>query len=158
MSDPVIMKLKILTRAELTLAQIRARAAAERLVFFIVAGIFVLFGLVMFNLAGFHALRPGQGPALAALFVALVDVAVAIVVIVASTRAGTGSKEEKLALKIRDLASTELNHDMEAVKAEVDQIVADVRNIRSGVKSLSDSAWHTITPLLTMLIKAMRKD
>ena len=80
-------------------------------------------------------MAPSQGPALAALFMALIDLGRP------SSRgrrakAGPSESQEKLALQIRDLAYTELNRDIEQVQAEVQETVAEVRRLRSSVEGI----------------------
>ncbi len=156
MSD-TMLKLQLLARAEMALAQIRAQRAGARSAGFAVALVFGLLGLGMLNLAGYHALTPRLGPDGAALAVALVDMAVAALVLLLSRRAGPGEREEQLAREIRDLAYAELNSDLERVKAEIRQIGDDVRGIRSGFVSVAGSAATTLGPLVGMLVKAVKK-
>ena len=150
MSDPM-MKLEILARAELALMRMRGQRLAVRLAFVLVATVFGLLGLGMFNLAGFHALSQGHGPAVAALFVALADTAVAVGVLLAARTAGPKESDEKLAREIRDLASRELDRDVKQLEAEFEQIGTDVRKIRSTVSSFSSTLTGTLGPLLSLL-------
>jgi len=156
MSDP-IMKLQILARAEMALAQIRTQRATGRTVLYAVAMIFGLLALGMLNFAGFHTLSPGQGPALAAFYVALADIGITIIIIIAANKIGHREQDEKLAREIRDLAYAELNRDVEQVRAELNQIIDDVRSIRSSFTSFSAVAMSTITPLLKMMTAAIKK-
>jgi len=155
MSDPM-MKLEILARAELALAQMRAQRTAGRSVMFVVSMVFALIGLGMINFAAFYAVSPRWGPAAAALIVSLVNFAITGVVLVASRKVGPGEKEEKLAREIRDLAYTQINRDVDQVKAEIVQITDDVRNISSSIKSFSGAASNTLGPLMGMLVKALK--
>ena len=150
MSDP-ILKLQILARAEMALMQMRAQRVAVRLAFAVVAAIFGLLGLGMFNLAGFHALSESQGPAMAAFLVALADAAVAVGVLLAARTAGPKESDEKLAREIRDLASKEIDRDVKQLEAEFEQIGTDVRKIRSTVSSFSSTLTSTLGPLLSLL-------
>ena len=135
MSDPV-MKIQIIARAEMALLQIRAERVAGRSTLFIVAMVFALLALAMLNFAAFHAIAPGQGPALAALFVALIDLGAAVITIAAARKAGPTESQERLAREIRELAYTELNRDVEQVQAEVQETVAEVRRLRSSVQGI----------------------
>ncbi len=157
MSDPVL-KLQILVRAELALAQIHARRAAARSAFFSVAMVFLLLGLAMMTLALYHALTPSMGPAWAAFVVALIDTFIAIIVILIAKRAGPAESEEALAREIRDMAYTELSADIEHVKSQLRQITDDVKRIRSGFASMTSGAVGALGPLVSMLIKAVKRD
>jgi hypothetical protein len=151
------MKLQILARAEIALAQIRTQRATGRTVLYAVAMIFGLLAMGMFNFAGFHALSPAHGPALAALYVALADVAIAVIVIIAAGKVGHRENDEKLATEVRDLAYAELNKDVEQVKEELGQIIDDVRGIRESFSSFSGAAMSTIAPLVKMIMGSVKK-
>ena len=135
MSDPV-MKFQIIARAEMALFHIRAQRVAGRSTLFIVAMVLGLLALAMLDFAAFSAMSPSQGPALAALYMALVNAGAAVLVIVAARKVGPSESHEKLALQIRDLAYTELNRDIEQVQAEVQETVAEVRRLRSSVEGI----------------------
>jgi hypothetical protein len=156
MSDPVL-KLQILARAEIALAQIRTQRATGRTILYAVAMIFGLLALGMLNFAGFHALSPQHGAAMAAFYVALADFAVAVIVILAANKIGHRVQDEKLAREVRDLAYAELNRDVQQVKEEMTQIIDDVRSIRDSFSSFSGVAMGTIAPLLKMLVGSGKK-
>lgn len=157
MSDPVL-KLQILVRAELALAQIHARRATTRSAYFAVALVFLLLGLAMMTLAVYHALVPSMGPAWAAFTVAIVDTLIGIIIVMVARSAGPAESEEKLAREIRDMAYTELSADIEHVKGELSQITADVKRIRSGFSNITSGATSALGPLVSMLLKAVKRD
>ena len=135
MSDPV-MKIQIIARAEMALLQIRAQRVAGRSTLFIVAIVLGLLALGMLDFAAFSAMAPSQGPALAALYMALANAGAAVLVIVAARKVGPSESHEKLALQIRDLAYTELNRDIEQVQTEIQDTVKEVRQLRSSVQAV----------------------
>lgn len=155
MSDP-LMKIQIVARTELALAQMRTQRAAGRSAMFVVSMVFGLIGLGMINFAAFYALSPSRGPAVAALLVSLINFAVMAAVLLASRKVGPGENEEKLALELRDLAYTQINRDVDQVKAEIIQVTDDLRSISSSVKAFSGSATSALGPLLGMLVKALK--
>lgn len=148
-----IMKVKILARAELALAYIHLQRAITQSAYFLVAVVFVLLGLGMFNYAAFYAISSSQSPAVAALWVALIDIAVAAALALFARKAGPKASEEKLAREIRDLADAELNRDIEQVKEEISQIVADVRSIGDTFSSFSGAATNLLAPFLGLVVK-----
>ena len=156
MTDPV-MKLQIIARAELALAQIRLERLIQRSALFVVAMVFALLGLGMFNLAIFFALSSTQGSAMAALIVALINSAVMGTVLLISLKTRPKQGEEKLAREIRDLAYTELNRDIEKVKTEISEITADVRRIRAGISAVPTAAVNTLLPLLKLMVRSAKK-
>jgi hypothetical protein len=155
MSDS-ILKLQILARAEIVIAQIRAQRTAKRSGYLAVAVVIGLIGLVMVNVAVYLALCASMTPATAALVVALADATIAVIILLAGSRAGPSENEEKMAREIRDLAYTELNKDIEHIKTDITQISNDLGSIRSALASFSSSAAKTITPLLSILGKAIK--
>jgi hypothetical protein len=157
MSNPVL-KLQILARAELTLAQIHARRAASRSALFSVAMVFLLLGLGMLTLAGYHALVPTLGAAWSAFVVALVDLVIGGAVLLAARRAGPKESEEKLARELRDLAYAEISADIDEMKTELEQIASEVRRIRSGLGTMIGSASASLGPLVGLLTKMVKRN
>ncbi|MDA9981865.1 phage holin family protein [Gammaproteobacteria bacterium] len=157
MSDPVL-KLQILARAEMAMAQIHTRRAGSRSAFFAVALVFLLLGLAMMTLAVYHALTPSLGPAWAAFVVAMVDTFIGIIVVLIARKAGPSENEEKLVREIRDMAYAELSKDIEQVKSGLDSITADVKRIRSGFTSFTSGAAGALGPVISMLLKVAKRD
>jgi len=152
-----MLKLQILARSEMALAQLRAQRAGSRSVLFTVALVFGLLALGMLNLAGYQALTPRLGAALAALVVSVADLATAVVIVLVARHAGPDEDDEKLAREMRDLAYAELGADLERVKAEIRQVTDDVRGIRSSFTSIAGGAASTLGPLVGLLINTLKK-
>ncbi len=157
MSDTFI-KLQILARAEMALARIRIQLATRQSVMLAAAALSGLLGLGLFNLAAFFAISPSQGPAVAALVVGLINAAITIGFVLIARTMGPNENEQRLALEMRDLATTELNRDVAQVKEELAQLSADVRSIHGAFKSFSDVTTKTLVPLLGMVFKFGKKD
>lgn len=159
MTDP-ILKLHILARSEMALLRIQARRNAIRTASFVIALVFVLLALAMFNFAGYQALLETRSPAIAASIVAAVDVVVAVIVVVMSRGAGPNEEQEKVVRDIRDLAYNELSADFEEVKVKVAQVTEDVGRIRSGFSAVTGGTGglaNNLAPLLGLLISAVKK-
>jgi len=152
-----MLKLQILARSEMALAQLRAQRAGTRSALFAIALVFGLLALGMLNIAGYYALTPMLGSAMAALVISLVDATLAGIVLLVSLRAGPDENDEKLAREMRDLAYAELGADVEHVKAEIMQITEDVRGIRSNFSSIAGGAVSTLGPLVGLLLNSMKK-
>ncbi|MGB7474954.1 MAG: phage holin family protein [Polyangiales bacterium] len=135
MSDPV-MKFQIIARAEMALFHIRAQRVAGRSTLFVVATVLGLLALGMLDFAAFSAMSPSQGPALAALYMALGNAVAAGLLIMAARKAGPSESHEKLAIQIRDLAYMELSRDIEQVQTEIQDTVKEVRHLRSSIQSV----------------------
>jgi hypothetical protein len=157
MSEP-IMKLQLIARSEIALAQINARRVASRSALFSVALVFLLLGLAMMTMAVYFALQPHLGAPLAAFTVSMIDMIIGILFILIARRAGPSDNEEKLAREIRDMAYTELGADIEKVKGELDQMTSDVKRIRSGFTSFTSGAAGSLGPIVSMLIKVAKRN
>lgn len=131
-----MQKLRILARAEVALAQIRMQRAGFQAALFAVAALFALFGLVFLNVAGYHALVPHFGAAVAALLVAAANTTLAGAAVAIALKARPGSANEKTAREIRDLASEEIKKDVDEVRDEIQRIGDEIEGIRNGIVSV----------------------
>lgn len=159
MNDP-ILKLKLLAKTEMTLGRFHARRAASQAIFSAIALFFVLLGLGMLNFAGYQSLTVKFSPALAALFVAGIDIIIGVAVLRFATNTGSNSDEEKMAQEIRDMVYSELNNDVDSVKAEFAKVTDDVARIRSGFTALTSGQVGGVVgliPLIELLTKAVNK-
>jgi hypothetical protein len=96
----------------------------------------------------------------AALSVAILDIVIGLLVLRISASPGSESDEEKMAQEIRDLVYSELNNDVEAVKAEFSKVTDDVYRIRSGFSALTSGKIGGaigLMPLLSLLTKTVKK-
>lgn len=152
MSDSAF-KLQLLVRAELALTKIYARRSIARAAFMAVALVFVLMALGMLNYAAYLGLLDKYTPGIAALLVASADVACAIVIVIVGRKAGPSESEENMAKEIRDIAYEEVSKDVEDVKLKIEQLVDEVKNIRTGVST----AMGAIRFFVSLLSKTVKK-
>ncbi|MCK5360682.1 MAG: phage holin family protein [Gammaproteobacteria bacterium] len=155
MSEPM-MKLQLIARSEMALAQINARRVASRSGLFSVALVFLLLGLAMATLASYLYLEPKLGAPLAALSVSMIDMVIGIIFILKARNAGPSENEEKLAKEIREMAYAELGSDIDKFKGELDSITSDVQRIRSGFSSFTSGAAGSLGPIVSMLFKVAK--
>jgi len=155
MNDPVL-KINLLVRSEMALARIQTRRAVSRFILSLIALVFVLLGLGMLNFAIYQALAVHLSPAMAGLFVALINLFLAGIIFFIAGKTGTESNEEKMAQEIRDLAYAELNSDVASVKSEIGKVSGDIKKIRAGFNSFTDTTG-SIIPLFSLLTKALSK-
>ena len=134
-----MQKLRILTRAEVALARIRMQRTGFQVALFAAAALFALFGLVLLNVAGYHALVPHFGAAVAALLVAAANMTLAGAAVAIALKARPGSANEKTAREIRDLASEEINKDIDEVRDEIQRIGDEIEGVRAGMASVRDA-------------------
>lgn len=160
--DETLLKLRVLTRAEITLAKANARRMAARSRLYAIALGMVLLTVVMINIAAYEYLSTLKGEAIAALLVALANGVLALLVLFAASRIQAGPEEE-MVKEIRELALSELSADAEGVKQSFAQISDDIERIRSGFSSVSgvfgsgSSGLGSLGPLLGMLTSMLKK-
>ncbi len=152
------MKLQIIARSELALAQINARRMASRSSLFSVALVFLLLGLGMMTMALYFALAPSLGSPWAAFTVSSIDTTIGLIFVLIARRAGPSENEEKLAREIRDMAYTELGNDINKIKDEFDQVTTDVKRIRTSFTSFTGGAMESLGPVIRILLKAAKRD
>jgi len=155
MSDQM-MKLQVLTRAELALAQIRLQRTVTRAGWIGGAALVGLVSLVMLDVAAFHALAPSQGPAIAAAILALANAIIAMIFVLMAQRVGTNDSEKKLAQQMRDLAAAEINDDVARVRADLEVVSDSVRQVHSGAVALTGMGFKITASILQALIKAAK--
>ena len=160
--DETILKLRVLTRAEVTLAKANARRIPARSRLYVIALGMVLITVVMFNFAAFEYISTQMSNAMAALTIAIVNGLLAMLLLYMATRIRPGPEEE-MVREIRELALTELSADADGIKRNFAQISSDVERIRSGFSSVSSIFGSTgnglgsLGPLLGMLTSMLRK-
>ena len=104
--------------------------------FVLVAALFGLMALAMLNVAFYLLLAPRIDPALAALAVAGLDMVVAVVAVAAASRLELGPEAED-AEAIRDVASKELAADAERMRAQLEDLVQEIKRIRTAVTGIT---------------------
>ena len=154
--DDTLLKLRVLTRAEMTLARANGRRIAARSRLYAIALGMVLLTVIMVNLAAYEYLSSLKGETVAALIVALTNAILAILVILVASRIKPGPEEE-MVREIREMALTELSADVDDIKQSFAQIGSDIERIRSGFSSVSgvlgsaQAGLGSLSPVLGLL-------
>mgnify|MGYP000676991229 CR=1 FL=1 len=156
MSD-AMMKMQVLTRAELALAQIRLQRSLRQAAWLAMAGLVGLVALAMLDVAIYHALTPWRGPAIAALSIAVLNGVLAAMFVAAAQRIAANVSEERLAKQMRDLAAAEVNNDVEQVRAELAEVSQAARKVRSGLSAVSTVPFELGSLVLANLLKSRKK-
>ena len=133
--NELIAKLRLIAKAEAILVRLHLRRAVRQVSFVLAAAVFGLLALAMLNVALYLFLAPRFDPALAALAVAGLDALLAVVAVAAAIRLELGPEAEA-AESIRDLASNELAADAERLRAQLDDLGQDIKQIRSAVTGI----------------------
>jgi len=131
-----MQKLRILARAELALARIKAQRTGFQVALFVVAVLFLFSSLILLNLAGYNALVPRFGAAVAALLVAAANMLLAAIAVTIALKARPGSADEELAQQIRDMASEEIKKDVDEIRDEIQRVSDEIAGVRAGISSL----------------------
>ena len=156
MSD-AMMKMQVLTRAELALAQIRLQRSLRQAAWLAMAGLVGLVSLAMMDVAIYHALTPWRGPAIAALSIAVLNGVLAAMFVAVAQKIGANVSEERLAKQMRDLAAAEVNNDVEQVRAELAEVSQAARKVRSGLSAVSTVPFELGSLVLANLLKSRKK-
>jgi hypothetical protein len=151
------MKLQVLTRAELALAQIRLLRSLKQAAWLACAGLVGLVALALLDVAAYHALVPSRGPAVAALLIAIANGVAAGVFVAVAQKIGASNTEEKLAAQMRDLAAAEINADVEQVRSELAEISDSVRKVRTGLSAVSTVPFEMVTLVVGNLLRSRKR-
>ncbi len=109
--DETLLKLRVLTRAEVTLAKANARRIAARSRLYVIALGMVLITVVMFNFAAFEYISTQMSNAMAALTIAIVNGLLAMLLLYMATRIRPGPEEEM----VREIRELEINFNHETL-------------------------------------------
>lgn len=146
--------ISIILRAERLIAQRRFAVLRTQTAMIAFAGIVAGLGLIMLNAAAYFALAGEFPRPVAALIVAVVNMALAGVLVSTAGRINADT-EVASAVEVRDLAIEDLEAEAEAVTVEAREL-AD--NLRRLVKDpLGTAAPGLLAPLLSMLLQRAKK-
>lgn len=157
--DELVVKLRLLAKAELILLRLHLRRTVKQAAFYIVAALLAVLAVGMLNVALYLYLAPILESARAALVVALADIALAAVVILAAGRLHLGP-EADAANALRELTMTELVADIERVKTQIADLSDDVKKIRSavtGFMSLGSVGLPSVLQWLPVILGLFRR-
>ncbi len=149
--DKIIAKVRLLAKAEVILFRLHLQRAARQVSLVLFAALFGLLALVMLNVALYLFLAPRIDPALGALAVAGVDVLLAVVSVTAAGRLKLGPEAEAAAL-LRDEASNELAADADYLRVQLDDLVQDVKRIRSAVTGNAQPGGISVPTVLQWIM------
>lgn len=157
--DELVVKLRLLAKAELILLRLHLRRTVKQAAFYIVAALLAVLAVGMLNVALYLYLAPILESARAALVVALADIGLAAVVILAAGRLHLGP-EADAANALRELTMTELVADIERVKTQIADLSDDVKKIRSavtGFMSLGSVGLPSVLQWLPVILGLFRR-
>jgi hypothetical protein len=157
--DDLIVKLRLLAKAEAILIRLHLRRAVRQSSLVLVAALFGLLALAMLNVGLYFTFAPQLGQALAAFAVAGLDVLLAAAAVVLASRLGLGP-EAGAAESIRDRLSSELAADADRLRAQLDDLGQEIKRIRAAVQGLSSPGginFQDVFQWLMMITGFLRK-
>ncbi|SFC02435.1 phage holin family protein [Tropicimonas isoalkanivorans] len=140
----------IVLKAEGLIARLRLNAMRRQTALIAIAGLFGVIGLVMLNVAALYALWPVLGPAFSAFFVALINLILAAVLILAA-RSRITEREIEVITEVRDTALADLEVELEQTAWEARALAAGVR--RAVHDPLGTVGAGLLGPILASLFK-----
>lgn len=120
----------------------------------VLAALIGAIGLVMLNIAAFTWLKTLWSPPMAALAVALVNLALAGLLLVIATRMSAAPGLEPV-IELRDMALKDLEGEMQGLVDEVRDMGANVR--RMARNPLGSALPGLLVPLISALLKSLRQ-
>ena len=148
-----VQGLRILWRSERLLRANELRLVSQKVQFNALAGLVALSGLIMLTLAVYFALVPYWGQAWAALAVAGIDLVLAAV-LVAVAQGVRPSREVEMVREARDLALSDIEHQVSLADAEVKALWGEVRTfVRNPADVLMREA---LGPVLSGVVRGLK--
>ena len=150
--NALVMKLRILLRAELALIKVDAQRRSNMLVLSAISIGCVFVALVFANIGAFFALSDSSVDAKAAFMLAGGNLLLALIPQLLKLRTKPGH-EEQMVREIREMAMNEVTKDLDGFSQEFAAIGTSIKQVKSGFSSLSGSA----APVLAMAINLLKK-
>jgi hypothetical protein len=141
--------LQLLLRSERVLAEVQLGLLSRKLTLLAGAMIAGFLALGMLNVAGFFALVPSVGSAVAALIVGLVDALLAGLLAAVATSLQAGP-EEGMVREVREMAIGELGAEVEEAQEKLAQMGDSMERMKSSVTGFVQSPLEALLPQLVV--------
>ncbi|CUH52490.1 hypothetical protein [Shimia marina] len=146
--------ISIILRSERLIAQRHLAVLRRQTGLMAAAGIAAAVGLIMLNLAAYFALSTSLSPAASALIVALVNLALAALLIGLAAKSTVGEETAAVA-QVRDMA-------IEDIEAELRVAVEEAKAASEALKSMARDPFGALAPAMVgpiakAVVKAMKK-
>ena len=160
MIDHLLRDLQILRKADLLIGKIWLNVLARRIGLFAFAGLIGVFGLGMANVAGFYALQNSLGVIWAATVVAIMDFAIALIVLLVGSRTRPGPEIE-VAFEVRRTALESIQEDARDLKLTIDTLGQEIKNVKQNITAvvhnpLDVAAEKLLVPAALSLLRGLR--
>ena len=153
--DALLLKLRLLAKAEMVLFRLHLRRTLRQAALGLGAVLAVIMALGMMNIALYQYLLPRWEGAGAALAVALVDLGVAAVLLIAAGQQQL-DREHQAANELREQIIADLSADASRVSAQVTELQDDIRQIRTTASSIFNPGGLNIGSILQWVVLLVR--
>ncbi len=164
--NDLIVKLRILARAEVTLFKADAQRRTNQAILAAISVGCIFVALIFVNMGAFFTLVESDIDSRAAFILAAVNLALAIVPFLLRRQAKPGP-EETMVREIREMAADEVSKDLQSIGDEISSVGAGIKQLKAGISSFSGGggggmggvmgALGPVLPLLIDLLKKSRK-
>ena len=157
--DNLVLKLRILFRAESTIRSARIRLATRQATLASIGLVLALLALGALNLGIYLSLEPLLGSANAAFGLAAGNGVLALILVITAGRLKPGS-EVAMAEEIRDMAMNELSADVDRLGTEIQRVRSDVSQINAGFRGALKGdlmGLATLAPLVGTGASSLKK-
>jgi hypothetical protein len=146
--------MSIVVRAERLITQRHLAVLRKQTGLMMAAGVVASIGVIMLNVAGYLALTQLVSPATSAVIVAVINLALAGVLVTVATRTNADAEVASVT-EVRDLA-------MEDLEAELQSAADEVKVLAHGVRKMTRDPLGTLAPgivgaLINILLRQMKK-
>jgi len=160
MIDHLLRDLQVLRKADILIGKIWLNVLARRLGLFAFAGLIGVFGLGMANVAAYYALQNSLGLIWAAAVVAIVDFAIALIVLLVGSRTRPGP-EIDVAFEVRRTALESIQEDARDLKLTIDTLGQEIKNVKQNITAvvhnpLDVAAEKLLVPAALSLLRGLR--
>ena len=160
MIDHLLRDLQVLQKADLLIGRVWLNVLVRRFASFALAALVGVFGLGMANVAGFYALQESIGAVWSASVVAVVDLAIAAVVLLVGSRAQPGP-EIDVAFEVRKMAVEAIQADTRDLKLTIESLGQQLNDVKANVMAvvhnpLDLAAQKILIPAALSIVKGLR--
>jgi hypothetical protein len=160
--NELIVKLRILARAEVTLFKADAQRRTNQAMLSAVSIGCIFVALIFVNMGAFFTLIESEIDSRAAFILAGVNLALAIIPFLLRRQAKPGP-EEQMVREIREMAADEVSKDIQSVSDEIASVGVGIKQLKSGISSFGGGggsmggAMGALGPMLPLVIDLLKK-
>jgi hypothetical protein len=160
--NELIVKLRILARAEVTLFKADAQRRTNQAILAAMSVGCIFVALIFVNMGAFFTLIESEIDSKAAFILAGVNLALAVIPFLLRRQAKPGP-EEQMVREIREMAADEVSKDIQSVGDEIASVGVGIKQLKSGISSFGGGggsmggAMGALGPMLPLLIDLLKK-